>query len=95
MYSPSGLYDYLYPGILDYKLPASLGYCLKSSLDWDPRRRTSFQAMYAALSNDGCDYGDFEDLNGPLEIQGCDNELLMSIQISCSQRYTTTLNPFK
>jgi hypothetical protein len=86
MFGPSGLYDYLYPGILGRRLPASLAYCLKSSLAWDHCERTSFQAMYDALSKDGSDYGKFEDLNGVLEIEEVDNEILMSIPLSSSQR---------
>jgi serine/threonine protein kinase len=59
---PSILYETLYPTILEKNLPKSILYCLKSSLDYDPKRRTSFQLMYKALANDTSEFGVGDDL---------------------------------
>jgi hypothetical protein len=55
-----GLYDLFYPSILQKNIPTSLKVCLESSLEEDPISRTSFRAMYEALTSD---YSTFEDKN--------------------------------
>jgi hypothetical protein len=75
----NGLYDNLYPKILSKDLPKSLLLAMRSSLDWDPSHRTSFQAIFDALSNDDSSFDKVDENSGALEVIDAEMEEMEDI----------------